>query len=161
MIFDWPLFAIFLVTCFTAGSTGAMYGPDEWYDRISKPPWTPPNWLFPTAWFTLYLLMSYSAMRVGLSDDPNRVYALAIWGLQTAFNTLWSPIFFGQHKIGAALIALMGLWASVIAMAVSFWMVDRIAGLVILPYVVWGSYAFALNFSIWLRNRGTTEPAGA
>ena len=158
---DWPLFALFLVTCFTAGSTGAFFGPDEWYERISKPVWTPPNWLFPTAWFTLYLLMSYAATRVALSGHPETVYALGIWGLQTAFNTLWSPIFFGQHKIGKALVALIGLWASVIAMAISFWRVDMVAGLLLVPYVIWGTYAFALNFSIWRRNPDTPQMAGA
>lgn len=156
MTIEWPLFALFFFTMLTAGSTGAFFGPDEWYDRISKPSWTPPNWLFPTAWFVLYVCMAFAAMRVSLSGHPETVYALGIWGLQVAFNTLWSPIFFGQHKIGKALVALMGLWLSVIAMTVSFWRVDLVAGLLLVPYVIWGSYAFALNFSIWRRN-----PAGA
>ncbi|ARE40108.1 Regulatory protein TspO [Rhodovulum sp. P5] len=158
---DWPLFALFFFTCLTAGSTGQFFGPGEWYRRIDKPSWTPPNWLFPLAWLVLYIMMSYAAMRVAISGHPEVMYALGIWALQVAFNTLWSPIFFGLHKLGAALVALMGLWLSVVAMAVAFYRVDMVAGLLIAPYVVWGSYAFALNFSIWRRNPDAEQLAGA
>ncbi|BAQ67401.1 tryptophan rich sensory protein [Rhodovulum sulfidophilum] len=158
---DWPLFVIFLATTYAAGATGAFFSPDGWYDRIDKPKWTPPNWLFPVAWFVLYICMAYAATRVAISGSPLLVYALAIWGLQVAFNTLWSPVFFGLHRLGAALVVLCGMWISVLAMAISFYQADMIAGLLILPYVVWTSYAWALNFSIWRRNRGAVQPAGA
>jgi tryptophan-rich sensory protein len=161
MMIDWPLFAVFLATAFAAGSTGAFFSPGSWYERLSKPVWTPPNWLFPMAWFVLYISMAYAAMRVALSDHPEMNLALAIWGLQIVFNTLWSPVFFGLHRLFPALIVLFGMWASVLAMVIAFWRVDPVAGALVAPYLVWTSYAFALNFSIWRRNPDAAQMAGA
>lgn len=161
MTIDWPLFGIFLATTYTAGATGAFFSPGTWYDNLSKPSWTPPNWMFPAAWFVLYLCMAYAATRVAISGHPEMPYALAIWALQIAFNTLWSPIFFGLHRLGAALVVLLGLWGSVVAMAIAFWRVDMTAGLLLVPYVIWTSYAFALNFAIWRRNPDAAQMVGA
>lgn len=161
MSIDWPLFALFLLTAFAAGSTGAFFSPGSWYQRLSKPVWTPPNWLFPLAWLVLYVSMAYAATRVAMSGHPAVVYALAIWGLQIVFNTLWSPVFFGLHKLGPALVVLFGMWASVLTMVIAFWRIDLYAGLLVAPYLVWTSYAFALNFSIWRRNPFAAEMAGA
>nr|WP_132952869.1 TspO/MBR family protein [Rhodovulum bhavnagarense] len=158
---DWPLFALFVTTAFAAGSTGAFFSPGRWYANLDKPGWTPPNWLFPLAWFVLYLSMAYAATRVAISGHPEVIYALAIWGLQIVFNTLWSPVFFGLHRLLPALVVLFGMWASVLAMAVAFWRIDLVAGLLVAPYVVWTSYAFALNFSIWRRNPDAAQMAGS
>jgi tryptophan-rich sensory protein len=147
---DWGLFLTFLAACGGAAATGAMFQPRAWYDALQKPSWTPPNWLFPVAWTTLYLLMSLSAMRVAQLPDAGQ--ALAFWAMQIAFNTLWTPVFFGLRRMRAALVVMVFLWVSVAATTVTFWQVDWLAGLMFLPYLVWVSVAGALNFSVWRLN---------
>ena len=72
---DWTLFLTFLAACGAAATTGAMFEPGAWYKSLAKPSWTPPNWLFPVAWTTLYILMSLAAMRV--AQLPGSGHALA------------------------------------------------------------------------------------
>ncbi|MFM7654082.1 MAG: tryptophan-rich sensory protein TspO [Paracoccaceae bacterium] len=149
---DWGLFLTFLAACGGAAATGAMFQPGPWYDALQKPAWTPPNWLFPVAWTTLYLLMSLSAMRVAQLPDAGQ--ALAFWALQIAFNTLWTPVFFGLRRMRAAMVVMVLLWLSVAATTVAFWQVDWVAGLMFLPYLAWVTVAGALNFSVWRLNPG-------
>jgi tryptophan-rich sensory protein len=142
----WICFAIFLAACFAAGSTGGLFSPGEWYDRLRKPWWTPPNWLFPVAWTLLYVCMAAAGARVAVSPDNG--IAMAFWALQIALNGLWTPVFFGLKKMRLGLIVLSGLWLSVAASVVALWQVDTIAGLLFLPYLAWVSVAGALNASV-------------
>jgi len=146
----WLCFGIFLVACLSAGSTGGLFPPGKWYENLDKPPWTPPNWLFPVAWTTLYLLMAAAGARVAVSDG--NAVAMALWSLQIALNGLWTPVFFGLRRLKLGLIVLIGLWLSVAATLLALWQVDWIAGLMFVPYLVWVSVAGALNFSVWRRN---------
>ena len=150
-----PLFLTYLAACLAAGATGALFQPGDWYRSLKKPTWTPPDWLFPVAWTTLYLCMSVSAARVaGLAGtDPATGPALAFWALQIALNTLWTPVFFGLRRMVAGLVVLVLLWLAVAATLVAFWRVDLIAGLLFLPYIAWVSVAGALNFTVWRLNR--------
>jgi benzodiazapine receptor len=154
---DWLLFAVFLATCMAADTTGAMFEPGAWYRSLAKPRWTPPNWLFPVAWFALYICMSLAAMRIAMTPDVG--LPLALWGLQIALNTLWTPIFFGLKRMGAALVVIAALWLAVAATMVAFWQADLIAGLLFLPYLAWVSVAGALNLAVWWMNRGMPQPA--
>ncbi len=154
---DWLLFAVFLAACMAAGTTGAMFEPGAWYRSLAKPRWTPPDWLFPVAWFTLYICMSLAAMRI--AQTPEAGLPLAFWALQIALNTLWTPIFFGLKRMGAALVVIVALWLSVAATMVSFWQIDLIAGLLFIPYILWVTTAGALNFAVWWMNRGMPQPA--
>jgi tryptophan-rich sensory protein len=147
---DWTLFAIFLVSCFAAGSTGALFEPGEWYKRLSKPSWTPPDWVFPVAWSTLYLCIAAAAARVAPLDGSQ--YAMAFFALQIALNTLWTPVFFGLKRMGAGMVVLVGLWIAVAATLGSFWSLDWIAGLLFVPYLLWVTIAGALNYSVWRLN---------
>lgn len=148
---DWQLFFTFLGATFAAAATGMIFQPGAWYEGLQKPSWTPPRWAFPVVWTTLYLLMSFAAMRVALL--PGSGQALAFWSLQIALNTLWSPIFFGAHRMGLGFIIITFLWLAVAAVLISFWSLDFWAGALILPYLVWVTVAAALNFSVWRRNR--------
>ena len=154
---DWLLFAVFLAACMAAGTTGAMFEPGAWYRSLAKPRWTPPDLLFPVAWFTLYICMSLAAMRI--AQTPEAGLPLAFWALQIALNTLWTPIFFGLKRMGAALVVIVALWLSVAATMVSFWQIDLIAGLLFIPYILWVTTAGALNFAVWWMNRGMPQPA--
>ncbi len=144
------LFLTYLAACGAAAATGAMFQPGEWYRSLSKPRWTPPDWLFPVAWTVLYLSMSVAAARVAMVAGTGQ--ALALWSVQIALNTLWTPVFFGLRRIGAGLVVLALLWLAVAATMLAFWQVDRIAGLLFVPYLVWVSVAGALNRSVWVRN---------
>lgn len=140
------LFLIFLAACFSAGATGAMFPPGEWYEKLEKPSWTPPNWLFPVAWTTLYVLMSFAAARVAGQDGSG--YAMAFWAWQIALNALWTPVFFGLRRLKQALPVMAFLWVAVAGCVVTHWAIDMWAGLAFVPYLVWVTVAGALNFSV-------------
>lgn len=154
---DWSLFLTFLAACGAAAATGAMFQPGAWYESLDKPDWTPPDWVFPTAWTVLYLFMSYAAMRVALL--PGSGQAIALWGLQIAYNTLWTPIFFGLRRMGAGMAVIVILWLAVAATTVAFFRLDWLAGLLFVPYLIWCTIAGALNWSVWRRNP-EARPAG-
>ena len=156
---DWPLFLTFLAATGSAAATGAMFNPAEWYFGLKKPWWTPPGWVFPLAWTSLYLCMSYAAMRVALL--PGSGLALAFWALQIGLNTLWTPVFFGLYRLGAAMVVMLGLWTFVALTMLSFWGLDWVAGLMFVPYLVWVTVAGALNWSVWRLNPGVQGPAKA
>ncbi|MEO1679035.1 MAG: TspO/MBR family protein [Pseudomonadota bacterium] len=148
---DWSLFAIFLVACGAAASTGAMFTPDEWYRQLDKPSWTPPDWVFPVTWATLYLLMALAAARATLFG-AEAFHALALWTVQIVLNAIWSPIFFGAKRIRSGLIGVGALWLAVFATMVALWRVDWLSGALFVPYIVWVSIAFALNLAVLRRN---------
>ncbi len=147
---DWGLFFTFLAACGAAAATGAMFQPGDWYEGLNKPRWTPPGFVFPLVWTTLYIAMSYAAMLVAQSGQGGQ--ALGFWAAQIAFNTLWSPIFFGLHRMRAALVAMAGLWLFVLACVISFGQVSLLAGALMVPYLLWVSIAGALNLSVLRRN---------
>lgn len=144
------LFVTYLAACGAAAATGAMFQPGEWYRGLAKPRWTPPDWLFPVAWMVLYLAMSAAAARVAMIDGTGQ--ALALWSVQVALNTLWTPVFFGLRRIGAGLVIIFLLWLAVAATMVAFWQHDAIAGVLFLPYLLWVTVAGMLNRSVWHRN---------
>ncbi|MEN9408751.1 MAG: hypothetical protein RL216_725 [Pseudomonadota bacterium] len=144
------LFLTYLAACGAAAATGAMFQPGDWYRGLAKPRWTPPDWLFPVAWTVLYLSMSAAAARVAMLPDTGQ--ALALWSVQIALNTLWTPVFFGLRRIGAGLVIIFLLWLAVAATMVAFWQHDAIAGALFVPYLVWVTVAGMLNRSVWHRN---------
>lgn len=147
---DWPLFLTFLAACGAAATTGAMFEPGEWYKRLNKPVWTPPGWAFPIAWTTMYLLMSLAAMRVAPLEGSGQ--AMAFWAAQIAFNTLWTPVFFGLYRMAAAMVVMVFLWSFVALTTLAFWRLDPVAGGMLMPYLAWVTVAGALNFTVWRMN---------
>ncbi|RMA42758.1 tryptophan-rich sensory protein TspO [Rhodophyticola porphyridii] len=156
---DWGLFAIFLAACCAAAATGSMFSPGDWYRNLAKPVWTPPNWLFPLAWTTLYICAAVAAARVAVLEG--NAYGMAFWAMQIAFNTLWTPIFFGLRRIKTAFFIMIGLWVGVAGTMISFFTLDTIAGLLFVPYLLWVSVAGALNLSVWRLNPGEANAAPA
>lgn len=146
------LFLTFFIAAGAAAATGAMFKPGDWYVSLSKPRWTPPGWAFPIVWSLLYISMSVAAARVAALPDTGQ--ALAFWSVQIAFNTLWTPVFFGLHRIRAAMIIMVGLWLSVAATLLSFAIHDTTAALLMAPYLLWVTIAGALNLSVMQLNPG-------
>ncbi|WP_439871331.1 tryptophan-rich sensory protein TspO [Pseudomonas syringae] len=144
-------FFIFLLACSAAAATGIIFKPGAWYESLQKPAFTPPNWAFPVAWTTIYLLLAWAGYRLTLLPGSQTV--LALWAAQIALNTLWTPVFFGANRIAAAMVILALLWIVVAAMIVMALQLDIITGLILFPYLVWLSVAAALNFSILRHNR--------
>lgn len=141
----------FLGACLAAAATGMIFQPGAWYRDLRKPAWTPAAWVFPLVWTILYLLIALAATRV--AGLPGNGTALALWSLQIALNTLWTPVFFGGHHIRAGLVVIVLLWFAVLLTLLAFWTLDLVAALMLLPYLVWLSLATALNFTIWRDNR--------
>lgn len=144
-------FFIFLLACCAAGATGIIFKPGAWYESLEKPSFTPPDWAFPVAWTTIYLLLAWAGYRLTLI--PGSEIVLALWAAQIALNTLWTPVFFGANRLVAAMVILVLLWIVVAVMIVMALQLDIITGLIFLPYLVWLSVAAALNFSILRHNR--------
>ncbi len=148
---DWQIFIVFLAATCAAGATGSLFPPDDWYfKRLKKPVWTPPPWLFPLAWVTLYISAAVAATWVAMEQGSG--FALAFWALQIALNTLWTPVFFGLKRLGAALVVIGCLWFAVAATMLTFWQIVPAAGWLFVPYLIWVSYAGALNAWIWRKN---------
>ena len=143
---DVVIFLIFLAACFSAGTTGAVFPPGHWYEGLQKPSWTPPNWLFPVAWTTLYILMSFAGARVAGQEGSE--FAMAFWAWQIALNALWTPIFFGLRRLKQAVPIMALLWIAVAGCMVTHWAIDVWAGLAFVPYLLWVTVAGALNISV-------------
>jgi benzodiazapine receptor len=146
----WIAFAIFLAACAAAGMTGGLFPPGQWYRGLTKPSWTPPDWLFPVAWSVLYLCMAGAGARIAMAEGNG--IAMAFWSLQIALNALWTPVFFGLRRIKLGLYVLVALWLSVAGSIVAFAQVDSFAALLFVPYILWVTIAGALNASVWRLN---------
>lgn len=157
----WVMLAGFLAASFSAGATGVLFPTGAWYRTLAKPSWTPPDRLFPVAWTLLYILISIAAWWVALSPARLALAGLALWTWQIVLNALWTPVFFGQHRIGAGMAVLALLWIVVALTTWTFWLVDPLAGILMAPYLVWVSYAAALNLAIWRMNPGVPRGAPA
>jgi translocator protein len=155
---DYLVFATYLGACGAAAATGAAFSPGPWYRGLKKPVWTPKDWMFPVVWTLLYFLMAGAATVVSGTGEGQ--IGLAIWALQIALNTLWTPIFFGLRRIRAGMLVMAFLWLSVAATTVSFALVSPLAGVMFLPYLVWVTVAGALNFWV-MRNNPDTGYDGA
>ena len=145
------LFPLYLAICAVPAAAGILFKPGAWYRDLDKPAWTPPDRLFPVIWSVLYVLMSLAAARV--AGLPGSELALGLWALQIAISTLWSAVFFGLHRMLAGVVIIALLWLAVLATTLAFLPLDPIAAVMMGPYLLWGTFALALNVSVWRRNR--------
>lgn len=122
------------------------------FDSLNKPFLSPPSFLFPVVWTVLYLLMAVGAARIYLKNAPKSSSALLIYAAQLFFNFWWSAIFFGFGAYLFALIWLLILWLLVLLMILAFYKIDKISGLIQIPYLLWLTFAAYLNLGIILIN---------
>jgi tryptophan-rich sensory protein len=140
-----------------AGILGSVFTASSiptWYATLVRPEFSPPNWVFGPVWTTLYALMGIAVWlvwRQGLGRKDVKV-ALILFGGQLVLNTAWSLIFFGQQNPGAALIEIILLWLAILATIITFAKVSKPAAWLLLPYILWVSFAAYLNYSIWMLN---------
>jgi benzodiazapine receptor len=125
-----------------------------WYVHLAKPWFTPPNFVFGPAWTVLYAMMAYAIWRIlgRAAMTHGRGAAIATFFVQLALNMAWSFAFFGAHSPLLGLVVIVPLWLSIAATMAQFWNIDRVAGLLFVPYLAWVSFASALNYSIWTMN---------
>ncbi len=145
--------ASWLALVFSASATAVFIADNGWYAGLVKPTWNPPGWLFGPVWTVLYALMAVAAWRVWLKGGWTRQKkALSLLLLQWALNALWTPLFFGLHQPGWALVEILVLLTVLLATMCAFWRVDRPAGVLLIPYAAWVAFATALNGTIWRLN---------
>lgn len=125
----------------------------EVYQFLRQPPLSPPGWLFPIVWTILYLLMGIAAYLVWVRDSTGRNGALLFYGLQLAFNFVWTLIFFNLQNYGLALLWILILWVLILITTIRFFRETKAAGWLMLPYLLWVSFAVYLNAGVWLLNR--------
>ena len=152
----------FEVASFAAAATGVIFRPGDWYKQLDKPRWRPPDWLFAPVWTVLYASIGLSGWLVWLEAGiAGAALPLSVYAVQLLLNAAWTPIFFGLHRPGLAVVEIMVLWAAILATIIMFHPVNAAAALLLFPYLTWVSFAAALNLSIWRRNRSKPLSQGA
>jgi benzodiazapine receptor len=157
---EWQLLSLagFLCVSYAAAALGSAFtlpALNSWYRSLRKPRWTPPNRVFGPVWTTLYTQMALAAWLIWRrrAQDPARARpALLAWAAQLALNVAWSAVFFGRRSLVGGVCVIMPLWAAVAATACLAARVYRPAGLLLLPYLAWTTFAAALNARIWRLN---------
>lgn len=140
-----------------AGIIGSVFTAPSiagWYATLAKPALNPPAWVFGPVWTTLFALMGIAAFlvwRKGLDRRDVKI-ALGIFIGQLVLNALWSIIFFGLHSPGGALIEIVILWLAILATIIAFYKISKPAAWLLVPYILWVSFAAYLNYSIWMLN---------
>lgn len=144
---------VFLLLCAAVATTGILFQPGTWYAALTRPAWTPPNWVFPPAWTTLYVMIAVAGWLVWRAVGFRRaVIPFALYALQLVLNAAWSWLFFGLHRMDLGFFDIIALGLAILATILAFYRVDRVAGLLLIPYVLWVGFAAALNLAIWHLN---------
>jgi len=146
---------VWLAISFIASGVGAVASirAAPFYGQLVQPSWSPPSSVFGPVWTILYALMGIAAWLVWRADSLRATRAaLSLFLLQLAVNALWTWLFFAWSQGALAFADIVLLWLLVVATAVSFWRIRPLAGALLIPYLLWVSFAAALNFSIWQLN---------
>lgn len=142
--------------CVTLGLLSGLSTVNEintWYATIQKPSWNPPDRIFGPVWTSLYILMGIAAGMIWHTKDEKRIQALMLFVLQFMLNLGWSYIFFERHAIGFAFAEIIILLILIIVTTISFYKIKPLAAGLMIPYILWVSFATCLNGTIWLLNK--------
>jgi tryptophan-rich sensory protein len=138
---------------FGAASVAGIFRVDEWYAALTKPRWNPPNWLFGPVWGILYILMAIAAWLVWREHGfAGAALSLGVFLLQLVLNAAWSWLFFGRHQTGLAFFEILTLWGAIYWTITEFWKLNTVSAILLLPYLLWVSFAAILNLAIWRLN---------
>lgn len=154
----WTKIILSIVIVEALGGLGAAITSDQipgWYASLQKPPGTPPNWVFGPVWISLYAMMGAAfAIIWHKADSGSAKRTGMIWfGVQLILNLAWTPVFFGMHQMMAALLVIVCLLIAIVVTIGKFHRLNRIASALLIPYLVWVSYATYLNGGYWFLNR--------
>jgi benzodiazapine receptor len=149
----------FFLACYGVAALGAFSASSipTWYAALTKPSFNPPNWIFAPVWTTLYGFMAIAAWLVWRTPDVGpdaefRQSGLVFFAVQLFLNALWTPVFFYFHQILLGLIVILCLWIAILVTTHRFWKAERFAAGLMIPYLLWVTFASALNFEIYRLN---------
>jgi len=156
--FNFAKLAISVLGVLLVGFVSSFFGMgsiETWYQTLSKPSFNPPSWVFGPAWTLLYILIGVSFYLVWTSDADKaaKKQAYLIFVVQLALNFLWTFLFFGNQMIFGALLDIILLWAVILLNIFVFYKITKAAGVLLIPYLLWVSFAALLNYFIWALNR--------
>ena len=140
------------------GSVFTISALPKWYANLSKPPFTPPNWIFAPVWIILYLLMGIALYLVletknqNMHNKETKTLAVRVFGIQLFLNLLWSVLFFGLRSPTSGMLGIVALWIMVLFTIYYFSIISKKASLLLIPYILWITFAMMLNFWIMLFN---------
>ena len=148
---------LFILASQLAGIIGSFFTVNSvrtWYLDINKPVFNPPSWIFGPVWITLYTLMGIAAYLVWRNWGDNNIakYATILFFVHLLFNSLWSILFFGFQNPALAFFEIIILWLMILALIILYYQVNKTAAYLLIPYILWVSFASILNFSIWRLN---------
>jgi tryptophan-rich sensory protein len=151
-------FIVSLLITLVIGITASVFTAPQipgWYSTLHKPSFNPPSWLFAPVWTIIYIMIATAAYLVWQRREQTPLYRITtvVYSTQLLLNFSWSIIFFGLHQIFGALVVIILLWFVIIVNAICFAKISKAAGWLLLPYLLWVSFASVLNFSIFLLNR--------
>jgi translocator protein len=153
---SWLVLGGFLALCFGVAALGSVFTSSampEWYMSLEKPAFNPPSWVFGPVWTVLYAMMAVAAWLVWREAGfDGATAALSLFFVQLALNLAWSGIFFGLREPGWALVEIVVLWAAILGTIVLFFRHSSLAGWLLVPYLLWVSFAAVLNAAIWRLN---------
>jgi len=147
-----------ILACFAAAGFGGIFTSKSipaWYEGLKKPRYTPPNWVFGPVWTVLYIMMAISVFLVwqeGLAAQGVTTAFTLFW-IQLTANALWSYVFFARRSIAGGIINIIILWLLILATIIASFPVSLIAGILLLPYILWVSIATYLNVGIWMLHK--------
>lgn len=146
-------FALWVALPFLAAAVGSRYMPGPWYETLAKPAWNPPNWIFAPVWTALYAMMGAAAGLVWRARGlRSGALPLGLFVAQLIANAAWTWLFFGIRAPGLAFADIIALWILIVLTLISFWRTRPLAGALLVPYILWVSFAAALNLRLWQLN---------
>lgn len=143
-----------ILLCNLAGVLGVITtetGNSPWYQQLNKPSFNPPGWVFGPVWTTLYTMMGI-ALFLLIRQWPGSRLAIAMFVVQLVLNAMWTPVFFGAHQIGWALVVIIAMWVAIVGTMITAWAVSPAATWLLVPYLLWVSFATVLNATLWRLN---------
>jgi len=153
---NWIKLIISIVGCQFAGIIGSFFTRKSipvWFSNLKKPEFNPPDWIFGPVWITLYLLMGISFYLIWKNEDnPSIKTAVVVFIFQLVLNSLWTIIFFGLKSFGIAFLEIIVLWIFILICIIQFYPISVTASVLLIPYLIWVSFASILNYSIWKLN---------
>jgi translocator protein len=153
---NWIKFIVSILMCQAAGVIGSLFTVKSiptWYAALNKPSFNPPGWIFGPVWIFLYILMGISFYLIWIkSDVSNFGLLLSLFVFQLVLNSFWSIIFFGLKSPGFAFAEIIFLWIAILFCVILFFPVSKTASVLLIPYLLWVSFASVLNFAIWKLN---------
>lgn len=153
---NWFKLLALILLCEGIGILGSVFtfsSVTTWYSYLNKPSFSPPNWIFGPVWTTLYFLIGvslYLILEKKLKKEKNKI--LTVFSIQLLLNLLWSIIFFGMHLPLLAFVEIVFLWGSIAWLVANFWKFSKTASLILIPYLLWVSFASILNLSLVILN---------